>query len=604
MPMTCGERGRSLYSIVLRRRGSASAKMRRKVDDPCLCPGPAGLVGARGAGAIAFGAPLPAAGEGVQCVFAVQQRIAGVGLPALTEYLDTEMLRQLQHALSSVARRSIRIACADGSGYLLDDDPGDPPPPPQAPVALSVPVIVGGDLAGYLQLTGPDGLEPPPPDEQWLPRFMRLMAHVIGRLCEREQLLRSRAEEMATLYRLTAEFTGQRDVQSLLDLVARTVVEVLGAKACMIRLLSDDRTELLIKAVHGLSEEYLQKGAIRVEQSVVDQEVIRTLRPVYVRDQRSDPRVLYPVEARDEGIISALCAPLVYQGRAEGVLRVYTRQVHQFNWFETSLVEAIAAQAAASIVNARLYAEAVQGEFMRRQLALAAEVQREMIPATPPTIAGYDIGAMYVPSYELSGDFYDFITLPEQNLGVTICDVVGKGVRASLLMASIRASLRAHAVNVYDMATVMNKVNRDLSADTLISDFATMFYGVIDTKSNRLTYCNAGHTPPLLLRGEQMFRLITGGTVLGVDPDHRYHTEAFQLRRGDVILAFTDGLPEAMNFQDECFGNERVEAAIREAASMGLSAEGIAKHVVWTMRKFAGLQRRFDDLTLVSVRVL
>jgi sigma-B regulation protein RsbU (phosphoserine phosphatase) len=390
----------------------------------------------------------------------------------------------------------------------------------------------------------------------------------------------------------------------VLDLVARTVVEVLGAKGCMIRLLSESGEELLVKAVYGLSREYLDKGPLRVADSQIDQEVIRTLRPVYVRDQRRDPRIVYPVEARDEGIVSALCAPLVYHGRAEGVLRVYTRQVHQFNWFETSLLEAIGAQAAAAIVNARLNDEAAQSEQMRRQLALAGEVQREMIPGGPPKLAGYDIGAVYVPSMQLSGDFYDFIDLEEDNIGVAICDVVGKGVRASLLMASIRASLRAHAVNVYDMATVMKNVNRDLCADSLISDFATMFYGVLDTQAHRLTYSNAGHPPPILVREGRGHPLATGGTVLGVDPDRRYNTEAFQLHPGDVVMAFTDGLPEALNFQDEPFGMARVEEALVEAVGMELSAEGIAKHVVWSMRKFAGLQRRFDDLTLVAIRVL
>jgi sigma-B regulation protein RsbU (phosphoserine phosphatase) len=314
--------------------------------------------------------------------------------------------------------------------------------------------------------------------------------------------------------------------------------------------------------------------------------------------------VLYPAEARVEGIASSLCAPMIYSGQVEGILRVYTGQVHRFNWFETALLEAIAAQAAAAIVNARLYEEALKGEHMQRQLTLAGEVQREMIPSEPPSIPGYDIGAVYVPSYELSGDFYDFIALPEGNVGLAVADIVGKGVRASLLMASIRASLRAHAVNIYDMTTVMGKVNRDLCADSIISDFATLFYGVLDTQARKLTYSNAGHTPPILVRDGHTLRLTTGGTVLGIESGIRYSTEAFDLKSGDVILAYTDGLPEAMNFHDECFGNDRVADALKEAVSLGLSAEGIVRHVLWIMRKFAGLQRRFDDLTLVAVRVL
>jgi sigma-B regulation protein RsbU (phosphoserine phosphatase) len=528
-------------------------------------------------------------------------------LPSLCEYLTEEMLRQLPEALSSVAGRPVRVVCADGSAYSPGAD-GASGAGPDSARGQVVPILVGPDQVGQLELVDAGQGRLPggeaERDTRWAGEFLSLIAQVIGHLCQREQLLRSRAQDLAMLYQLTAEFTGQRDLESLLQLVARTVVEIMGAKGCMIRLLNEDRTELIAAAVAGLSEAYLKKGPIRLDRSRIDQEVMRTKRTVYVQDQRNDPRVLYPLEARGEGIVSSLCAPMIYSGRVEGILRVYTGQVHQFNWFETALLEAIAAQAAAAIVNARLYREAVEGEQMRRQLTLAGEVQREMIPNQPPEIPGYDIGAIYVPSYQLSGDFYDFITLAEGNFGLAVADIVGKGVRASLLMASIRASLRAHATNIYDMSTVMRKVNRDLCADSLISDFATMFYGVLDTQSQRLTYSNAGHTPPILVRNGHTLRLTTGGTVLGIESGIRYSTEAFDLKSGDVILAYTDGLPEATNFRDECFGNERVADALAEAVEMDLSGEGIVRHVLWMMRKFAGLQRRFDDLTLVAVRVL
>ena len=152
---------------------------------------------------------------------------------------------------------------------------------------------------------------------------------------------------------------------------------------------------------------------------------------------------------------------------------------HRHLQFEVSLLQAIAAQAAAAIVNARLDEEAARAWTMRRQLRLAGEVQRQMIPANPPQIDGLDIAATYVPCFELAGDFYDFIDLPPDNTGIAVCDVVGKGVRASLLMASIRATLRAHAAYLYSMSEIVGNVNRSLCADTQIGDFATMFYGVI-----------------------------------------------------------------------------------------------------------------------------
>ena len=212
--------------------------------------------------------------------------------------------------------------------------------------------------------------------------------------------------------------------------------------------------------------------------------------------------------------------------------------------------------------------------------------------------------AVYDPCFELGGDFYDFHHLGPDNLGVAVCDVAGKGVRASLLMASIRASLRAHAANVYEMSDVLAKVNRDLCGDTAVSDYATLFYGVIDAQQRRFTYANAGHVPPLLIRDGRCCHLTTGGGVIGIEPDFTWRQDTMVLSPGDVLLAFSDGLTEAMDFRDEPFGHARAERAALAAVEQGFDARRIARHVVWEMRRFAGLQTRLDDLTLVVIKVL
>ena len=515
-------------------------------------------------------------------------------MPALTDYLDAEALDELQSAFSGVARAPLRIC--DGADRPCADDA-------QGTELLRAPIRAGGQAVGYVAVETAALAQPPDTARrEWLGEFVRMAADVVSRLCEREKRLRDLARDLATRRRLTSKFTGERDLQVVLDTVARTVVETLDAKACSIRLLSKDGRELLIQAVHNLSEEYLNKGPILVDQSAIDREVLRTRKAVYIADEGTDPRVLYPAEARREGIVSALCAPMIYKGTVEGIIRVYTGARREFDWLETSLLEAIASEAAAAIVNARLYAEGLRSASMRRALAMAGEVQRRMIPAQPPEIPGFDIACAYVPTYELSGDFYDFIHLPEDNWGVAMCDVSGKGVRASLLMASIRASLRGHAVNVFEMSEVLNKVNRDLCADTLTSDFATLFYGVLDTTARRLTYTNAGHVPPILFRDGRTRYLESGGMVIGIDPDRQYPWESFILNPGDMVLLYTDGLSDALDFNDEAFGRDRIEKAALEAINMDYSAEAIVRHVLWTMQRFAGLQRRFDDTSLVAIR--
>jgi len=527
-------------------------------------------------------------------------------LPQLTDYLDRRTIRELQDAFSAAAEVPIRICLPDGSAILAEGREGgqgrlsasrrtavDRPDG-----AAEIPVTVDGEAVGHVTALVPGGRGATPQTE----RFLRLAADIVSRLCKGEVQLHARVSELTTLFALAGEFSGPRDLESLLDLVAGTVVTALAGKACSIRLLSDDRTELVIKAVANLSPEYLEKGPILLSESRIDQEALSTGRAVYVADEQTDPRVLYPKEARSEGIVSALCAPLVYKDRPEGVVHVYTSYPHEFDWFEVSLLQAIAGQAAGAIVNARLREEAEHAANLKRHLQMAAVVQRRMTPPEPANVPGLEFGSVYVPCFELAGDFYDFIPLADDNLGVAICDVAGKGIRASLLMASIRASLRAHVSNIYAMATVLDRVNRDLCAVAMDRDFATLFYGVVDARSRRLTYASAGHPPALLFRAGQIRELGTGGAILGIDATLHWTHQHLQIGAGDVILAYTDGVADALNFADEPFGRPRIEAAARAAIDQDLSANGIAQHVLWEVRRFAGLQTRLDDLTMIVIR--
>ncbi len=132
---------------------------------------------------------------------------------------------------------------------------------------------------------------------------------------------------------------------------------------------------------------------------------------------------------------------------------------------------------------------------------MAADVQHRMIPAVPPKVPGLDLAAVYVPCFQLGGDFYDFIPFPNDNVGLVVADVAGKGVPASLIMASVRASLRAQIDNIYYLYEVVRRVNLMLCRDTTSSEFVTLFYGVLDARTKLFTYCNAGHPSALVLRG-------------------------------------------------------------------------------------------------------
>ncbi|MEM9790050.1 MAG: SpoIIE family protein phosphatase [Planctomycetota bacterium] len=435
-------------------------------------------------------------------------------------------------------------------------------------------------------------------------QLLYLLANTIARLCYEEHQSRRRVEELSVLYRVSQVLSASRDLQAVLDTAARSVAEMLDVRAVAIRLIDPaKRDELVVRSVYNLSSAYLEKGAVHLDESPMLQEAVAG-NVVYVEDMRSDPRVLYPEDADREGLVSLLCAGMNHQGRPIGTVQVYTGELREFTGFERRLLQAIAQLVGAAIVNRRLDRQREQSQRVIRQLHLAADVQRRMLPASLPEVAPFQLAARYVPSMELAGDFYDVLEL-QGALGVTVGDVVGKGIAASLLMASVRASLRAYAQDLYDLDEVIVRVNNALCRDTQPSEFATLWYGVLDPRTCKLTYCNAGHDPPIIIRdGEVVETLDAGGMIVGVMPDVPYDKGVVQLLPGDTLVVYTDGLLDAFDEQGNKFGRERADAAAAEAARRQTTAEAILNDILWAQRQFTGRHRSTDDCTVVVARVI
>jgi sigma-B regulation protein RsbU (phosphoserine phosphatase) len=429
-------------------------------------------------------------------------------------------------------------------------------------------------------------------------QFLQVLASAIARLCQQDYQLRHRYEELAALHSLSTLLSTQRDLRLLLDTATRQVAQVMNVKAASIRLL-DAKGLLVPRAVFNLSPSFLEGTPVVLSKSKVHQAALSG-QVVYVADMRSDKRTLHPSIVAQEGLVSTLCAGIVSRGKPVGVLNVYTDTRRDFSHAQRELLQSIAHLLAGAIASAQLETARRDGLLMQQQLQLGADVQRRMLPATMPKVRGFDIAARCVQSYDVGGDFYDFLAL-EDNLGIVIGDVVGKGIAASLLMASVRATLRAYAQEVYDLDEVITRVNKFMCRDSREGEFVTLFYGVLDPVRKRLTYCNAGHEPPLLLRDGRFQPLEAGGMILGIDPDQRYEKGFVDLRPGDAVVLFTDGLTEALNFSNQAFGRRRVRSAIRESATQPTAADALG-HVLWHMRNFTGLSNRTDDTTLVVLR--
>ncbi len=403
-----------------------------------------------------------------------------------------------------------------------------------------------------------------------------------------------------TVFDLSEWFAGTADLQTALDETARRVAQSMHMKACGIRLLDEESGELAIKASFNLSDTYLNKGPVLVRDNPIDLAALNG-ETVHIENAWQDPRVRYPEQARREGLVSGLCAPMTYRGYTIGVIRVYSDKPRSFTPEEGAFLRTAGSQAAAGIIQARLIDRQRSTERYVRQIRYAGDIQRRMIPPKPPLHQWIEFAGVYSPSLDVGGDFYDFIELPGGSVGLSIADVVGKGVPAALMMASVRSALRAHASVTADVRTIVARTNRHMCRDTLAGEFATVFYGVFSGSEPKLTYVNAGHDPPLLLREGEFRSLQAGGLVIGIAPEAGYEYESVSLRSGDVLVFYTDGVIDASNFQGELFGRQRLRKSIQK--HHGQSARALAKQIMWDTRRFAGLAEQTDDITIVVARV-
>ena len=303
---------------------------------------------------------------------------------------------------------------------------------------------------------------------------------------------------------------------------------------------------------------------------------------------------------------AALAVPLLAKNEIAGVLLLGPPVGRaDYGAAEKRALRNCAGQFALMIENARLTERMVEQERLNRDLQLAVEVQKRLFPDQPPVSTTMELAGMSLPARSVGGDYYDFLDLGGQRIGIALADVAGKGVAAALIMSVVQASLRILATEGnLSLATLAARMNRYLHRSTGSNAYATFFYGQIDERARQLRYVNAGHNPPCLLRcaaDQSIEELPAGGTVIGLFPQSSYEESAVDLRPGDVLIAFTDGVPEAQNPQEEEFGEERLEDLLRRSAHLPVGE--IASMIASALKTWIDNAAQYDDLTFILVKV-
>jgi sigma-B regulation protein RsbU (phosphoserine phosphatase) len=352
-------------------------------------------------------------------------------------------------------------------------------------------------------------------------------------------------------------------------------------------------------------ESYLRLHSITPGEGLIGR-VWQTGQSLYLNDLSEAPE-LAKLRGSAFGAASVMAAALSYAKQDLGVLAVANGPLGApFSQADFVVFKSIAEQSAFALYNAIIYSMANEKKRLDHDLEIARDIQRILLPAEAPAINGFQISGINVPARQVSGDYFDYIRVDDERLGVAIADVSGKGVPASLIMAICRSVLRAEAARNPSPADVLRKVNRQLYPDIKEDMFISMAYLILDHQRDGVTLARAGHDAPLLYkqRSQTVTPIKPPGMVVGIDSgnvfDRLTADFAVPLERDDCLILYTDGVTEALNTDGDEFGLDRMIQSVRASATDG--AQTIVKRIIEDVRNFTGSFPQNDDITVIAIR--
>lgn len=298
---------------------------------------------------------------------------------------------------------------------------------------------------------------------------------------------------------------------------------------------------------------------------------------------------------------ASVAAPLMEQNELFGFVLVgRKRSGKPYTISDAEVLELIGERSAVALRNIELYRDSLAKQKLDEELSLAAEIQRKLLPDSPPELEGSELVGELKTSMEVGGDFYDFVELPSGRIGIAVADVSGKGVPASMLMTTLQASFRAEASTEKSPADILASLNSSLYERSDQSKFATFFYASYDDATKILHYANGGSFPPIVLGAEgRIGRLQRGGSIIGIAEDSPYHEGMVKLRSGDLVAIFTDGIIDQEDPAGLNFGETRLIEFLRDNVHRSLN--DIVEKLFATLVAF-GHNKLKDDMTIVLIR--
>jgi serine phosphatase RsbU (regulator of sigma subunit) len=410
-------------------------------------------------------------------------------------------------------------------------------------------------------------------------------------------------DKLRMLLEVTRTISRSLDLDELLNKVMDTLGSLIHYDAAGIYLMdAGDATNPYIfkaRAIRGYDISFeLVEPRLKLGEGFIGR-VAESGKPIICADVSKDPRYF---QARNR-TKSEMVAPIISNDKVIGVFDLESDRLDAFSEEDLAILQMLTAQVAIIIEKVRLLDEAVEKKRIEAQLEIARAVQLELLPDHDPELENFEISAYIFPTEEVSGDYYDWVKIFDDQIGIVVADAVGKGMPAALLMAFLRASLRSGVQIGYAPHIALANVSNLLWDSVQEHQFITGIYGILDSTNRTFVFSNAGHNPPILVKPDGEYRFVEYGDLpLGMFRDMHYHQHFIRLEKGQVMVIYTDGITEATNDAGEEYGQERLAKRILEGIDLP------AKQLIDFIRKGVAdfTERKFldDDGTLFIVKAL
>jgi len=401
-------------------------------------------------------------------------------------------------------------------------------------------------------------------------------------------------QELNTLFDIGKELNSFLDSEKIIKLLSYALMGQMMVNK--FALFTSENGSMSLKLVRGI------KGLNYAEDNKEDQEFLKDLCSInesYLVNEEST--LLRDKYFRDCQFVAII--PMKIQDQIKGVICLGER-VDKKSYTNENLefLSTLGNQAMIALENARLFEETLEKQKLEEEIAVAKQIQERLLPSSIPELSGFDIFAINISSKQVGGDYYDLIPLDENKLAIAIADVSGKGIPAALLMSNLQASLRALVGTKMSITHMTSRINDIIYENTSSDKFITYFYGVIDKNTYKMKYCNAGHNPPFLIRKDAPTILLEkGGLILGMMSGVEFQEGEIQLKSGDTLLLYTDGVSEAMNNEDEEFEEKRIEEVLRNNRS--LTGKELIGKIINSVKEHSGSVPQGDDITMIAMKI-